>query len=98
MLQLLPYALAAYGGYQGYRSAKDAGASGLGRLFGTAAGAYTGYNLGQVGGFAANAGFQQPAFLNTIPGFKKPIPQAYQLLEQHYLQQIQAQLQLVVVY
>ena len=79
MLQLLPYALAAYGGYQGYRSAKDAGASGLGRLFGTAAGAYTGYNLGQVGGFAANAGFQQPAFLNTIPGFKKPIPQAYQL-------------------
>jgi len=69
---LLPYALAAIGGYQGYRGAKEQGASGLGRLFGAAAGAYGGYNLGQVGGFAANAGFQQPAFLNTIPGFRPP--------------------------
>jgi|TARA_R100001460_G_scaffold13824_3_gene31209 hypothetical protein len=79
MLQFLPYALAAYGGYQGYRQAKDAGASGIGRLLGTATGAYTGYNLGQAGGFAQRAGFQQPQFLNTIPGFKpknvNPMPQ-----------------------
>ena len=34
MWNLLPYALAAIGGYQGYRSAKDSGASGLGRLMG----------------------------------------------------------------
>ena len=31
MLQFLPYALAAYGGYKGYRAAKDSGASGIGR-------------------------------------------------------------------
>ena len=48
MLQFLPYALAAYGGYQGYRQAKDAGASGIGRLLGAAGVAYTGYNLGQA--------------------------------------------------
>ena len=34
MIHLLPYALAAYGGYKGYQSAKDSGASGLGRQFG----------------------------------------------------------------
>ena len=39
---LIPYALAAYGGYRGYRGAKESGASGMGRLLGTAAGAYTG--------------------------------------------------------
>jgi len=43
----LTIALAIYGGYQGYRSAKKAGANGLGRIFGTALGAYGGYNLGQ---------------------------------------------------
>ncbi len=58
MLQFLPYALAAYGGYQGYRGAKDSGASGIGRLLGGATGALAGYNLGQVGGFAADAGFK----------------------------------------
>jgi len=42
----LTIALAIYGGYQGYRSAKKAGASGAGRLFGAALGAYGGYNLG----------------------------------------------------
>ena len=57
MLQFLPYALAAYGGYKGYKGAKDSGASGIGRLLGAAGGAYAGYNLGQVGGFAKNAGF-----------------------------------------
>ena len=43
----LSIALAIYGGYQGYKSSKKAGASGLGRIFGTALGAYGGYNLGQ---------------------------------------------------
>ena len=38
-LALLPYALGAYGGVQGYRSARDRGASGLGALFSGAAGA-----------------------------------------------------------
>jgi hypothetical protein len=32
MLQFLPYALAALGGYKGYRGAKESGASGLGRI------------------------------------------------------------------
>jgi hypothetical protein len=42
----LTIALAIYGGYQGYRSAKKAHANTLGQLFATAAGAYGGYNLG----------------------------------------------------
>ena len=69
MLQLLPYALAAYGGLQGYRQSKDQGIGGLNRLLNTAAGAFTGYNLGQVGGFAQRAGFGTtvPTFAN-LPG------------------------------
>ena len=69
MLQLLPYALAAYGGLQGYRQSKDQGIGGLNRLLNTAAGAFTGYNLGQVGGFAQRAGFGTtvPTFTN-LPG------------------------------
>jgi hypothetical protein len=42
----LTIALAIYGGYQGYQSAKKAGASGAGRILGAAIGAYGGYNLG----------------------------------------------------
>jgi hypothetical protein len=42
----LTIALAIYGGYQGYKSSKKAGASGAGRILGTAIGAYGGYNLG----------------------------------------------------
>ena len=42
----LTIALAIYGGYQGYKSAKKAGASGPGRILGAAIGAYGGYNLG----------------------------------------------------
>jgi len=57
VIQFLPYALAAYGGVQGFRQARDSGASGLGRILGGALGAFSGYNLGQVGGFAKNAGF-----------------------------------------
>jgi hypothetical protein len=52
----LTIALAIYGGYQGYRSAKKAGASGAGRLFGAALGAYGGYNLGTGIGSLTNAG------------------------------------------
>ena len=48
MLQFLPYALVAYGGYQGYRGAKESGATGIGRLLGTAAGAYGGYQFGNM--------------------------------------------------
>jgi len=42
----LTIALAIYGGYQGYKSSKKAGANTLGRIVGTAIGAYGGYNLG----------------------------------------------------
>jgi len=52
----LAIAAALYGGYRGYQGAKDSGASGLGRLFGAAAGAYGGYNLaGMVPGVTAPA-------------------------------------------
>ena len=69
MLQFLPYALAAYGGYKGYKGAKDSGASGLQRILGGALGAYSGYNLGQVGGFAKGAGFGNAASANFVPTF-----------------------------
>jgi len=79
MLQLLPYALAAYGGYQGYKGAKDSGASGLGRILGGITGAYTGYTLGSTGmsmfpGSAATKAFaaSQPAFLASLPGAYNP--------------------------
>jgi hypothetical protein len=52
----LTIALAIYGGYQGYRSAKKANANTLGQLFATAAGAYGGYNLGSGIGSLTNAG------------------------------------------
>jgi len=77
-LALLPYALGAYGGVQGYRSARDRGASGLGALLSGAAGAFSGYNLGQLGGFAKGAGFGSaiPSFANlpgvsAIPGMSR---------------------------
>ena len=43
---LIPYALGAIGAYQGYQSAKDSGASGLGRLFSAGLGGFGGYSLG----------------------------------------------------
>ena len=69
MIQFLPYALAAYGGYRGYRDSKDQGISGINRLLNTALGAYTGYSLGQTGGFAERAGFGNPASANFVPSF-----------------------------
>jgi hypothetical protein len=42
----LTIALAIYGGYQGYKSAKKSGAGTGGRILGAALGAYGGYNLG----------------------------------------------------
>ena len=49
MLQLLPYALAAYSGIQGYRNARQAGVGGLGSLVRGAIGAYGGYSMGSAG-------------------------------------------------
>tara|TARA_Y100000114_G_scaffold26727_1_gene22428 strand:+ start:6966 stop:8006 length:1041 start_codon:yes stop_codon:yes gene_type:complete len=69
MLQFLPYALAAYGGYQGYRSAKEAGASPLGRLFGAGIGAYGGYNLGAMVPGVSAAGFGNTASASFVPRF-----------------------------
>ena len=67
---LLPYALAAYGGYRGYKASKDAGGSGIQRLLGCATGAFLGYqggtmfpgvqaSIGTQGGFVPF--LQQPA-------------------------------------
>ena len=47
-IQFLPQALAALGAIQGYRSAKDSGASGIGRILSAGAGAFGGYNLGSM--------------------------------------------------
>ena len=80
---LIPYALAAYGGYRGYRSSKDQGITGINRLLNTALGAYTGYSLGTTGlnTFGSPetvAKFQasQPAFLQSkfFPQVKTPTP------------------------
>jgi len=84
MLQFLPYALAAYGGYKGYRSAKESGASGIGRLLGGALGAVGGYYGGKMipGVTASGSGFtpftqlgQKFPFLSTLPG-QVPSPMA----------------------
>jgi hypothetical protein len=48
MLQFLPYALAAYGGYKGYKASKEAGGSGLQRLLGAGTGAALGYYGGKM--------------------------------------------------
>jgi len=81
-LAFLPYALAAYGGYKGYKTSKDAGGSGLQRLLGTVTGATAGYYGGQAGlqAFAPQsaAAFQSLPFTQalqskfaSIPGFGK---------------------------
>ena len=65
---MIPYILAAYGGYQGYKNAKKSGASGLGRLFGAAAGAYGGYTLGAGGMKAMGMQNSYTPFLQTGAG------------------------------
>jgi len=66
----LTIALAIYGGYQGYKSAKKSGAGTGGRILGAALGAYGGYNLGS--GVTGSALGQQylPSFLTqpVTPG------------------------------
>ena len=71
----LTIALAIYGGYQGYSSAKKAHANTLGTLFATAAGAYGGYNLGsgvngllEAGTEAATAGGVNAATAAGVEG------------------------------
>ena len=66
MLQFLPYALAAYGGYKGYRAAKDSGASGIGRILGGVGGATLGYYGGQMVPGVRQAGF---GALGGVPTF-----------------------------
>jgi hypothetical protein len=66
----LTIALAIYGGYQGYKSSKKAGAGTAGRILGTALGAYGGYSAGT--GITGSALGQQylPSFLTqpVTPG------------------------------
>ena len=85
MLNFLPYALAAYGGYRGYKANKDAGASGLNRILGGITGATAGYYGGKgllSGGSAINfPGFRTAADKFTpftqIPGMPQ-LPQLFQ--------------------
>jgi hypothetical protein len=66
----LTIALAIYGGYQGYQSAKKSGAGTAGRILGAALGAYGGYSAGS--GITGSALGQQylPSFLTqpVTPG------------------------------
>jgi hypothetical protein len=45
---IVPYALAAFGGYKGYKASKEAGGSGLQRLLAGATGAALGYYGGKM--------------------------------------------------
>jgi hypothetical protein len=75
-LALIPYALAAYGGIQGYQGARQQGVGGLGSLVHGALGAYGGYSLGSAGmgmfpGSAATKAFASMPLTQTltkIPG------------------------------
>ena len=68
MLQFLPYAMAAFGGYKGYRQAKDSGASGLGRILGGATGAVAGY-YGGKGVLGGGSALGIPGFSAAQSGF-----------------------------
>jgi len=67
MLQYLPYALAAYGGYKGYQANKQAGASGLNRILGAITGAGLGYYGGQMVPGVAQSGFKGIPGLPVLP-------------------------------
>ena len=100
MLNFLPYALAAYGGYKGYKANKDAGASGLNRILGGITGAAAGYYGGKgllSGGSALNIpGFQaaQSKFtpFTQIPGISNMIPQFFKGQPTNVLQAGQQQM------
>ena len=68
MLQFLPYALAAYGGYKGYQSSKQAGGSGLQRILGGATGAAMGYYGGQAA-LSGGAKMGLPGFVQGNAAF-----------------------------
>ena len=66
LFALVPYALAAYGGYRGYKASKDAGGSGLQRLLAGATGAYLGYQGGKMVPGVSKAGFGQAGGIPTF--------------------------------
>ena len=68
MLQFLPYALAAYGGYKGYKANKDAGASGINRILGAVTGATAGY-YGGKGILAGGSNLGIPGFASAQSSF-----------------------------
>ena len=68
MLQFLPYALAAYGGYKGYQANKKAGASGLNRILGGITGAAMGY-YGGKGVLAGGSQLGLPGFATAQQAF-----------------------------
>jgi hypothetical protein len=68
MLQLLPYALGAVGALQGYRGARQSGASGLGSILGGALGAFGGYNLGMMAPGAVPYSKLGATYGATLPG------------------------------
>ena len=69
ILQFLPYALAAYGGYKGYQSSKQAGGSGLQRILGGATGAAMGYYGGQAA-LSGGARMGLPGFVQGNAAFR----------------------------
>ena len=71
MLQYLPYALAAYGGYKGYQANKQAGASGLNRILGGLTGAAAGYYGGQMIPGVAQSGFKGIPQLPVLPSISQ---------------------------
>lgn len=79
MLNFLPYALAAYGGYKGYQANKQAGASGLERILGGITGAVGGYYGGKsvLGIPAVQSAFPsatQFTPFTQLPGITQMIP------------------------
>ena len=74
MLQFLPYALAAYGGYKGYKASKNAGGNPLQRLLAGATGAAMGYYGGKMIPGVQSSSFtpftqlgQKFPFLSSLP-------------------------------
>ena len=98
MLHLLPYALAAYGGISGYKSAKEAGVSPLGSLVHGALGAYGGYSMGSAGmgmfpGSAATAKFAAMPMtqsLTRLPGISAIQTPGNQMINNQMQQEVAA--------